>query len=154
MGKRILVVDDEANVRHMLKEYLMEHGFNIEIATDGRQAMFVAREFKPDLILLDIMMPEMDGLSFMRNHQKESHTPIILLTAKVDETDKVIGLELGADDYVTKPFGMREFTVSPNRRWSACERLGSILTSQEHTVSRDARPNAERKYVLVFPSAI
>ena len=109
--KNILIVDDEVNVRQMLKEYLLEHGFVVSTAQNGREALFAAREFLPDLILLDIMMPELDGLEFMRIHRKENNTPVILLTAKVDETDKVIGLELGADDYVTKPFGMRELVA-------------------------------------------
>ena len=111
MGKRILVVDDEANVRHMLNEYLTEHGFHVALASDGREALFAARDFTPDLILLDLMMPELDGFEFMKIHQKERNTPVILLTARVDETDKVLGLELGADDYVTKPFGMRELVA-------------------------------------------
>ena len=108
MSHTLLVVDDEANVRTLLKEYLTEQGFNIETASDGRTALLVARQSKPDLILLDVMMPELDGLEFIRLHRKEQETPIILLTARIDETDKVIGLELGADDYVTKPFSMRE----------------------------------------------
>ncbi len=111
MGKRILVVDDEANVRHLLNEYLTEHGFHVALASDGREALFAARDFTPDLILLDLMMPELDGFEFMKIHQKERNTPVILLTARVDETDKVLGLELGADDYVTKPFGMRELVA-------------------------------------------
>ncbi|MFK7846446.1 MAG: response regulator [Rhodothermales bacterium] len=111
MAKKILVVDDELNVRHMLKEYLAEHGFEIETAANGREALFKAREFRPHLILLDVMMPELDGMEFMRIHRQENKTPIILLTARVDETDKVVGLELGADDYVTKPFGMRELVA-------------------------------------------
>ena len=108
LAKKILVVDDELNVRHMLKEYLLEHGFEVASASNGREALFAARDFCPDLILLDVMMPELDGIEFMRIHRQENKTPIILLTARVEETDKVIGLELGADDYVTKPFGMRE----------------------------------------------
>jgi len=80
-------------------------------ADNGRNALFVARQQKPDLILLDIMMPEMDGYEFVRVYRKERDTPIILLTARLEETDKVLGLELGADDYVTKPFGMRELVA-------------------------------------------
>lgn len=106
--KTILVVDDKANVRIMLREYLTEQGYRVVTADNGRTALFVAREEKPDLILLDIMMPKMDGTDFLRNFRKEANTPVILLTAKLEETDKVLGLELGADDYVTKPFGMRE----------------------------------------------
>ncbi|MBP7044648.1 MAG: response regulator transcription factor [Chloroflexi bacterium] len=107
----ILVVDDKANVRTLLREYLTEQGYRVVTAENGRVALFTARQEKPDLILLDIMMPEMDGYTFMRTFRQEADAPIILLTAKLEETDKVLGLELGADDYVTKPFGMRELTA-------------------------------------------
>ncbi len=104
----ILVVDDKANVRTLLREYMTEQGYRVVTAENGRVALFTARQEKPDIILLDIMMPEMDGYTFMRTYRQEADAPIILLTAKLEETDKVLGLELGADDYVTKPFGMRE----------------------------------------------
>ncbi len=106
--KTILVVDDNASVRTLVRDYLSEQGLRVLTADNGQNALFVARQEKPDLILLDIMMPEMDGYQFVTAYRKESETPIILLTAKLEETDKVLGLELGADDYVTKPFGMRE----------------------------------------------
>ena len=108
MAKTILVVDDKASLRTMVKAYLTEQGFRVVTAGDGQEALFVARAEKPDLILLDIMMPKIDGYEFIRIFGKEQETPIILLTAKLEETDKVLGLELGADDYITKPFGMRE----------------------------------------------
>jgi DNA-binding response OmpR family regulator len=111
MTKTILVVDDKANMRTLVREYLTAEGFRVVTANDGRQALFVARQEKPDLILLDIMMPEMDGYEFIRVYHKEKGTPIILLTAKLEESDKVLGLELGADDYITKPFGMRELAA-------------------------------------------
>ena len=111
MAQTILVVDDKANIRRLLQEYLSEQGYRVVLAANGREALYVARAEKPDLILLDIMMPEMDGYEFMRAYRQEKPTPVILLTAKLDETDKVIGLELGADDYVTKPFGMRELVA-------------------------------------------
>lgn len=111
MAETILVVDDKANVRTLLRDYLTEQGFQVVTADNGRSALFVAREAEPDLILLDIMMPEMDGYAFIRNYRKQGTAPIIVLTAKLEETDKVLGLELGADDYVTKPFGMRELVA-------------------------------------------
>lgn len=111
MNRTLLVVDDKAGMRIMLKDYLSEQGFRVVTANNGREAIYVARHEKPDLILLDIMMPEMDGYEFIRQYRKERETPIILLTAKIEETDKVIGLELGADDYVTKPFGMAELVA-------------------------------------------
>ena len=107
MAKTILTVDDKENVRTLIREYLTEEGFRVVTAENGQTALFVARQEKPDLILLDLMMPEMDGTSFIRAFRKESDTPIIVLTAKLEESDKVLGLELGADDYITKPFSMR-----------------------------------------------
>ena len=114
MSKSILVVDDKANVRTLVREYLTEQGFHVSVADNGQNALYAARQDKPDLILLDVMMPEMDGYEFIRAYRKESETPIILLTARLEESDKVIGLELGADDYVTKPFGMRELLARIN----------------------------------------
>ncbi len=108
MSKTVLVVDDEPRLVNLVKAYLEQGGFRVVTAKNGRDALFVARQEKPDLILLDIMMPEMDGHEFLRVHRQERLTPIILLTARVEEDDKIIGLELGADDYVTKPFSPRE----------------------------------------------
>ena len=106
--KTILIVDDNASIRTLVRDYLSEQGFRTLTADNGQNALYTARQEKPDLILLDIMMPEMDGYQFITAYRKESDAPIILLTAKLEESDKVLGLELGADDYVTKPFGMRE----------------------------------------------
>jgi DNA-binding response OmpR family regulator len=108
MPKTVLVVDDEERLTSLVKTYLEQAGFQAVTARTGRDALFLARQEKPDLIILDVMMPEMDGLEFMRQHRKERETPIILLTARVEDTDKLLGLELGADDYVTKPFSPRE----------------------------------------------
>jgi len=111
MTRTILVVDDKASVRRLVQDYLAAEGFRVATADNGRNALFVARQEQPDLILLDIMMPEMGGYEFMRVYGRERDTPVILLTAKVEESDKVLGLELGADDYVTKPFSMRELVA-------------------------------------------
>ncbi len=111
MAKTILVVDDKKSLRDLVKAYLTQEGFRVVTAENGRRALFVARHERPDLILLDIMMPEMGGYDFIRTYRKERDTPIILLTARLEESDKVVGLELGADDYVTKPFGMRELVA-------------------------------------------
>lgn len=105
------MVDDSESLRTMVKSYLVQEGFRVVTAANGREALFVARDQKPDLILLDIMMPELGGYEFMRVYSKEADTPIILLTARLEENDKVLGLELGADDYVTKPFSPRELTA-------------------------------------------
>lgn len=128
MVKKILVVDDEKRILSLLDAYLEQQGFRVSTATNGKEALFVARHEKPDLIILDVMMPEMDGYEFMRQHRKERETPIILLTAKVEEDDKVIGLELGADDYVTKPFSPRELT---SRVRAVLRRTGQSLPQTE-----------------------
>ena len=107
MAKTVMVVDDEERLLSLVKAYLTQEGFRVVTARNGRDALFVARQELPDLIILDVMMPEMDGYEFMRLHRQESDTPIIMLTARVEETDSVLGLELGADDYVTKPFSPR-----------------------------------------------
>lgn len=111
MSKTILVVDDHDNVRMLLKDYLSEHGYRVIAARDGAEALAVVHRDQPDLILLDVMMPNLDGLEFLKIYRREHNVPIILLTARLAETDKVIGLELGADDYVTKPFGMQELVA-------------------------------------------
>lgn len=142
MSKCILVVDDNASVRTLLSDYLEEHGFRVTTAANGRQAIFAARHEKPDLILLDIMMPELDGFEFMRAHRKERQTPIILLTARLEEADKVVGLELGADDYITKPFGMRELLARIRavlRRAGAAAIPGEILRVGAVSLDRATR---------------
>jgi DNA-binding response OmpR family regulator len=104
----ILVVDDEKHIVNLLRAYLEEAGYRVVTASDGRQALFAARHEKPDLVILDLMMPEMDGWEFTRRFRQESDAPVIMLTARVEDVDKILGLELGADDYVTKPFSPRE----------------------------------------------
>lgn len=109
--KTILIVDDKVSAQRLVADYLTANGFRTVVANNGRQALFTARYEHPDLILLDIMMPEMDGYEFIKQFRKESAAPVIMLTARLEETDKVLGLELGADDYVTKPFGMAELVA-------------------------------------------
>lgn len=111
MPKKLLVVDDKPELRTLLKSYFTQEGFEVVLAKDGQEALYIARREKPDLIILDLMMPEMSGYEFMRAFNKEADTPIIILTARLEENDKVLGLELGADDYVTKPFSPRELTA-------------------------------------------
>lgn len=123
--KTIMVVDDKLSVVSLLKDYLSESGFRVVSARNGREAIFVARHEKPDLILLDIMMPEMDGYEFLRVYRRERDTPVILLTARLEETDKVVGLELGADDYVTKPFGMGELVARIRAVLRRAEKAGT-----------------------------
>ena len=111
MKKTILVVDDKANMRQLLRDYLVEQGFNVAAAATGREALFTARHESPDVILLDLMMPEMDGYEFLQAYRRERSVPVIIITAREEETDAVKGLELGADDYVIKPFRMRELVA-------------------------------------------
>ncbi len=106
--KKILVVEDDATLVDILRYNLSREGYLVLVASDGIQAIDKARQEKPDLILLDIMLPEIDGLEVCRILRKEMNTPILMLTAKTEEIDKVVGLELGADDYITKPFSLRE----------------------------------------------
>jgi DNA-binding response OmpR family regulator len=108
MAAKILVVDDEPSVTDLLAYNLRKALYDVIIAADGRQAIILAEEAKPDLILLDLMIPEIDGLDVCRELRKTSHVPIIMITARGEEIDRVVGLELGADDYVSKPFSVRE----------------------------------------------
>ncbi len=111
MTTTILVVDDERNIVQLARLYLEKEGLRVEAAYDGAEALKKAKAVKPDLIILDIMMPELDGLSVCRELRKTSNVPIIILTARGDDIDRVVGLELGADDYVTKPFNPRELVA-------------------------------------------
>jgi len=141
MPKTILVVDDKASVRTLVRDYLTAKNFRVVTASNGRDALFVARDEKPDLILLDIMMPEMSGYEFLQAYRKERNTPVILLTAKLEESDKVLGLELGADDYVTKPFGMRELVA---RIRAVLRRIGQDVPSDVLRVAEVVLDKSER----------
>ena len=111
MNKVILVVDDEPKIVKQARDYLEQRGYRVLEAGDGKTAMAQARHERPDLVVLDLNLPEMDGLDVCRALRRESDVPIIMLTARVDETDRLIGLELGADDYITKPFSPRELVA-------------------------------------------
>ena len=111
MPGTILVVDDEKNIVQLARLDLNKEGFEVEAAYDGAQALDKAKSIRPDLIILDLMMPEMDGLSVCKELRKTSNVPIIILTARGDDVDRIVGLELGADDYVTKPFNPRELVA-------------------------------------------
>jgi DNA-binding response OmpR family regulator len=111
MARTILVVDDETNLRETLVDALEAEGFRVVSAADGREALTVFRAERPDLVLLDLMLPELSGIEVCRIIRAESGVPIVMLTAKDSEIDKVVGLELGADDYVTKPFSVRELSA-------------------------------------------
>jgi DNA-binding response OmpR family regulator len=109
MSKRVLVVEDDAAIREALEYNLTREGYTVESVGDGVKALAAIRKHEPDLLVLDLMLPEMDGFDVTRTLRQESNIPILMLTARDDEIDRVLGLELGADDYLTKPFSMREF---------------------------------------------
>lgn len=142
MSKTIMVVDDEKRLVSLVESYLTKEGYRVVSANNGKEALPIASREKPDLIILDLMMPEMDGYGFMREHRKELDTPIILLTARVDDDERVIGLELGADDYVTKPFRPRELVARVRavlRRAGKTEPLAKLLQGADITLDRDTR---------------
>jgi DNA-binding response OmpR family regulator len=142
MAKTIMVVDDETRLVVLLESYLTQEGYRVICAYDGREALAAARKEQPDLIILDLMMPVMDGFEFMKLHRAERNTPIILLTARVDDDDKVLGLELGADDYVTKPFKPRELMARVRavlRRAGETTPPGKVLEAAGILLDRDRR---------------
>jgi len=108
MADKVLIVEDDANLLEAIKYNLRKEGYDVAAAGDGEEALTAARKEKPDLLILDIMLPQMSGFEVCRILRKEMTVPIIMLTARADETDKIVGLEIGADDYMTKPFSMRE----------------------------------------------
>lgn len=133
-GGRVLVVEDDEGIREMLKYNLVAAGFSVVEASDGAAGLRTARTSNPDLVLLDLMLPGMSGLDFCRALRRTSRVPIIMLTAKDAEIDKVVGLELGADDYVTKPFSIREVMARINsvlRRAEPEEKLPRSLPEQD-----------------------
>ncbi|MBN2083651.1 MAG: response regulator transcription factor [Anaerolineales bacterium] len=109
--KTILVVDDERKITNLVRDYLVRAGFQVLTAADGREALDAARERKPDLLVIDLGLPDIDGLDVTRTLRRESPVPMIILTARDEETDKILGLELGADDYMTKPFSPKELVA-------------------------------------------
>ncbi len=108
MAEKILVVEDERALQETLEYNLKRQGYEVQVAGDGILALDLAREFQPDIILLDVMLPGMDGFELCRRLRQEMNTPVLMLTARTEEIDRVVGLEVGADDYMTKPFSMRE----------------------------------------------
>lgn len=142
MPQTILIVDDEKRLVSLVESYLTQEGYRVATAYNGKEALAVVQKEKPDLIILDIMMPEMNGYDFMRVHRADRDTPIIMLTAKVEDDDKVIGLELGADDYVVKPFKPRELMARVRnvlRRAGKSEPTGKTLKVADIVLDRDSR---------------
>jgi len=126
-GSKILIVEDDPNLMAILKYNLLKEGYSLVIAVDGAQAVEIARREKPDLILLDVMLPVLSGFEVCRILRKGMSVPIMMLTAKTEEVDKIVGLEIGADDYMTKPFSMRELLA---RSRAMLRRAGMAGTQQ------------------------
>ncbi len=144
MAKKILIVDDEKNIVDILKFNLKKEGFTTVEAYDGEQAIELAMSEKPDLVLLDVMLPKMDGFTVCRKLRQSMSTPIIMLTAKEEEVDKVLGLELGADDYITKPFSQRELMarIKANIRRIAMEE--TAVTKSSYIQCSDLQIDCDR----------
>ena len=151
MASTILVVDDEENIVQLARLYLNKEGFRVEAAYDGVQALEKAKLLRPDLIILDIMMPELDGISACKELRKTSNVPIIILTARGDDVDRVVGLELGADDYVTKPFNPRELVA---RVKAVLRRARQEEPSQPVLEADGLRLDAARREVTVEGEAV
>jgi len=129
--KKVLIIEDEKAISDIIKFNLAKEGFEVETAYDGESGLGKALEWKPDLILLDIMLPIMDGFQVCKKVREVSSVPILMLTAKEEEVDKVLGLELGADDYITKPFGMRELIarIKSNMRRTEMSNVSQSMPS-------------------------
>jgi DNA-binding response OmpR family regulator len=156
MAKTIMVVDDERRLVSLVESYLKQEGYSVTTASNGREALTLARKRPPDLIILDLMMPEMDGHEFIETYRRDRNTPIIVLTARVEEQEQVIGLEEGADDYVTKPFRPRELMARVRavlRRAGQVEPAARVLKASDITLDRDTRAvKVATRYVDLTPS--
>jgi len=150
MSAKILVVDDEAKIVKLVRSYLEQGGFSVVEAGDGQTALIQARREKPDLVVLDLGLPGIDGFEVARILRRERNVPIIMLTARIEDTDKIVGLELGADDYITKPFNPREVVARVRavlrRSTAAAEPLTGtlsagplVLDQSGHTATLDGR---------------
>jgi two-component system response regulator ResD len=145
MAARVLVVDDERVVTEVVGRYLQREGYEVSLASNGDEALRLAQEWSPDLIVLDLMLPIVDGLGVCRQLRHDSQVPIIMLTARGEETDRVVGLELGADDYIVKPFSPRELVariksvlrrtlVGPAQAPGAALRFGALVINPQTRV--------------------
>ena len=157
MLHRILVVDDEPSVTDLIAYNLRKALYDVQVAADGSEALRLAREFQPDLILLDLMIPKVDGLDVCRELRKSSDVPIIMITARDEEIDRVLGLEIGADDYVTKPFSVRELMARIKavlRRASSGQKDGETEMSTLLRGPGNLLMDVERRTVVVDETSI
>jgi DNA-binding response OmpR family regulator len=139
MADKILIVEDEVSLQETLSYNLKHEGYLVELAGDGLSGMEKARSWKPDLLLLDIMLPIMDGIEVCKTLRNETDIPIIFLSAKADEIDRVVGLEIGADDYVVKPFSMRELLVRVKARLKVFHQLHEMKSSESHIPGKEEK---------------
>lgn len=137
MAEKILVVDDEISLQETLAYNLSKEGYTVEVAGDGNQALELARSSKPDLVILDVMLPGLDGFEVCRILRQEANIPVLMLTARDDEIDRVVGLEVGADDYLVKPFSMRELNA---RIKALLRRVRLIREEVELSAQESAQP--------------
>ncbi|GAA0121097.1 MAG: response regulator transcription factor [Clostridium argentinense] len=143
---KVLVVDDDKNICEVIKMYLESSGYSIKIANDGKEAQEVFLNFKPDLVILDVMLPYVDGIDVLKWIRKDSETPVIMVTAKGETFDKVLGLELGADDYIVKPFEPKELIA----RVKAVLRRYTMETENKETISYDNLVIDANSYSVVY----
>jgi DNA-binding response OmpR family regulator len=146
---RILLVDDEQSIQTLLTYPLRKDGYEVVAALDGREALDRFAEQRFDLVVLDLMLPKVDGVEVCRRLRSRSQVPIIMLTAKGDEIDKVVGLEVGADDYITKPFSVREFRSRVKAVLRRADMLKGRPSVEEPIVARELRIDFERRVVSV-----
>ena len=149
MNERILIIEDEPKIAKLARDYLEKSGYSVQTAANGTDGLAAARSEPPDLVVLDLNLPGMDGLDVCRTLRKSSDVPIIMLTARADETDKLIGLEIGADDYITKPFSPRELVARVRvvlRRVSGEAHSGPVLRGADieiDTLAHEVQRNGE-----------
>jgi DNA-binding response OmpR family regulator len=146
MNIRVLIAEDDRKIINLIRLYLEREGMVVHCASNGREAVRLFEEVSPDLLILDIMMPEMDGLEVLKYIRKDHFTPVIILTARDDELDKIVGLEVGADDYVTKPFSPRELVARVKSLWRRSK--NSQAENDKRLVFPDLVIDGERRDVL------
>ncbi|QEK12857.1 response regulator transcription factor [Crassaminicella thermophila] len=145
--KHIFVVDDEANIRELIKKYLQKEGYKVTLFNNGENVLSELGRLKPDLLVLDIMMPGIDGLEICREIRKKSEIPIIFVSARDEEFDRILGLELGADDYLSKPFSPRELVVRIKTILRRIEKGNNI--QNESIALKDMKMYCNRRYIEV-----
>lgn len=138
MNEKILVVEDEENIRTNIREYLENQNYQVFEASDGEQGLEIVETVKPDLIILDLMLPKVDGMEVCKQVRRNHNTPIIMVTARNEEIDKLLGLELGADDYITKPFSLRELNA----------RIKAVFRRSKHVVENTEEVRTFGKLVI------